>query len=43
MIILTFNYLKEDFIVVLRLTQRLIYYLRLWRNLEDVNLIKGNG
>ena len=43
MIILTFNYLKEDFIVVLRLTQRLIYYLRLWRNLEDVNLIKDNG
>jgi len=33
MITLTFNYLKEDFIVALMLTQRL------WRNIENVNFI----
>ena len=43
MIILAFNYLKEDFIVALMLTQRLFIYLRLWRNIEDVNLIKEIG
>jgi len=37
MITLTFNYLKEDFIVALMLTQRL------WKNIEDVNLVMENG
>jgi len=43
MITLTFNYLKEDFIVALMLTQRLFFYLRLWRNIENVNFIKESG
>ena len=43
MITLTFNYLKEDFIVALMLTQRLFIYLRLWKNIEDVNLVMENG